>query len=622
MDGEKGGLNQGDSNRPAAGSDPRVPTSPDNELAPSDAAPPNAPLTQSLQFRLARAISIAVAAMATVAGILSFRATLHETHEFQDEILEQAAELLARDSGKAAKILLSEGACFETDDDEEGLIIQHLPRNSESRNSDSAGSDKEPGKDGRKQDEKGSSDEQSDNTEKKLREKQREKHDDDDDDEPRCLPLPASLKSGFHPIRHRGEDYRVYIQKLKDGSRIAVSQETQIRDQLAQQSALYTTLPILILVPLLIVLVLILLRLMLKPLAALARTVEARRDDELQPLSAQGLPSEITPLVTAINGLLARTGAAMAAQRRFVADAAHELRSPFAALSLQAERLKTAPMSAEAAERLGTLRAGIERGRHLLDQLLSLARAQQARPMPGLEQAAPDTGTSRQAPPAYGKGAVTGAEAGPHIHPRAVATDKAATGIAVLPVVQQVLADLLPLADEKRLNLGMLEAEPQPGGMGASTSGGQASNYRPAVSGEAGPDATGASDTLRTGRPTACPRVLADELSLYTLLRNLVDNAIRYTPAEGQIDLLARADGLDGRQVLLVVEDSGPGIAPEERTRVLDPFHRVLGTGVQGSGLGLSIVQTLVSNLNGSLALKDAQAFASGLRVEVRLPAA
>ena len=507
-------------------------------------------LSQSLQFRLARAISLAVAAMATVAGILSFRATLHEVHEFQDEILEQAAELLGPESGQAIPSLPVQG-CLQTDDDEEGLIIQRLP--ALPKGSQDGKDRKQPSttdivtKDSLTNDKSAASSGSSDATRSSA---SRDK--DDDDDEARCLPLPATLKNGFHAFRNQNLDYRVYVHRLRDGSRIAVSQETRIRDQIARQSALYATLPLLLLVPVLLAVMLMLIRLMLRPLAELSRTVDARQEHDLKPLPKTDLPTELQPFVNAINGLLGRTGAAMESQRRFVADAAHELRSPLAALSLQAERLHAAPMSSEATERLETLQAGIRRSRHLLEQLLLLARAQNTRWVQGQAAA-----TAASAP--------------------AVVT--------VLPVMRRVLEDLLPLADQKRLNLG-ISAPP-----GATHD-------------------TEADEQIR---------VAADEMALYTLLRNLVDNAIRYTPAGGQIDLWVDQCGTE---VVMAVQDDGPGIPAEERARVVDPFYRVLGTGESGSGLGLSIVDTLVGNLKGRLRLDDAVGHAHGLRAEVTLPAA
>ena len=507
-------------------------------------------LSQSLQFRLARAISLAVAAMATVAGILSFRATLHEVHEFQDEILEQAAELLGPESGQATASLPVQG-CLQTDDDEEGLIIQRLP--ALLKGSQDGKDRKQPSatdtvtKDSLTNDKPSASSGSSDATRSSA---SRDK--DDDDDEARCLPLPATLKNGFHAFRHQNLEYRVYVHRLRDGSRIAVSQETRIRDQIARQSALYATLPLLLLVPVLLAVTLMLVRLMLRPLAELSRTVNARQEHDLQPLPKTDLPTELQPFVNAINGLLGRTSAAMESQRRFVADAAHELRSPLAALSLQAERLHAAPMSPEATERLETLQAGIRRSRHLLEQLLLLARAQNAR---------------------WGQGQP------------AATTASASAAVAVLPVMRRVLEDLLPLADQKGLNLGISAA--------------------PGVTHDAEADER--------------IRVAADEMALYTLLRNLVDNAIRYTPAGGQIDLWVDRHGTE---VVMAVQDDGPGIPAEERARVVDPFYRVLGTGESGSGLGLSIVDTLVGNLKGRLRLDDAVGHAHGLRAEVTLPAA
>lgn len=513
-------------------------------------------LSQSLQFRLARAISLAVAAMATVAGILSFRATLHEVHEFQDEILEQAAELLGPESGQAIPSLPVQG-CLQTDDDEEGLIIQRLPalpkgsQDRKDRNQPSATDTDTDTKDSLTNDASATSFKASDGA-RPSGSRDKDKDEDDDDDEARCLPLPATLKNGFHAFRNRNLDYRVYVHRLRDGSRIAVSQETRIRDQIARQSARYATLPLLLLVPVLLAVMLMLIRLMLRPLAELSRTVDARQEHDLQPLPKTGLPSELQPFVNAINGLLGRTGAAMESQRRFVADAAHELRSPLAALSLQAERLHAAPMSSEATERLETLQAGIRRSRHLLEQLLLLARAQNAR---------------------WGQGQA------------AATVASAPAAVAVLPVMRRVLEDLLPLADQKGLNLGISTAP------GATHD-------------------TEADEQIR---------VAADEMALYTLLRNLVDNAIRYTPASGQIDLWVDRRGT---QVVMAVQDDGPGIPAEERARVVDPFYRVLGTGESGSGLGLSIVDTVVSNLKGRLRLGDAVGHTHGLLAEVMLPAA
>jgi len=193
----------------------------------------------------------------------------------------------------------------------------------------------------------------------------------------------------------------------------------------------------------------------------------------------------------------------MTTQRRFVADAAHELRSPLTALSLQAERLASVEMPSLARERLQLLRRGIERGRKLIDQLLGLASAQSA------------------------------------INGR-VET------VSVHGVYRRVLEDLLPLAEDKAIDIGL----------------------------EGGPDR----------------QVLISQEDLLTLVKNLVDNAIRYTPQGGRVDLSV-AQVQD--EILLQFSDSGPGIAVAERERVFDPFHRGLGSDEVGSGLGLAIVKAI-----------------------------
>ena len=164
-------------------------------------------LSQSLQFRLARAISLAVAAMATVAGILSFRATLDEVHEFQDEILEQAAELLGPESGQATASLPVQG-CLQTDDDEEGLIIQRLP--ALPKDGQDRKDRKQPSvtdtvtKDSRANDGPATSVRPSGATrtsDAKLSSGSRNKDEDDDDDEARCLPLPMAALLMALPAR-------------------------------------------------------------------------------------------------------------------------------------------------------------------------------------------------------------------------------------------------------------------------------------------------------------------------------------------------------------------------------------------------------------------------------------
>ena len=203
----------------------------------------------------------------------------------------------------------------------------------------------------------------------------------------------------------------------------------------------------------------------------------------------------------------------MDSQRRFVADAAHELRSPMTALSLQAERLAANEMPPQARERLQPLSLGIERSRQLIDQLLSLAAAQ-------------------------------------------FASQRPQTSVSVHAVYRRVLEDLLPLAERKQLDIGV----------------------------------EGVEDV----------QVMINEMDLFTLVKNLTDNAIRYTPEGGKIDLCV--DLIQGN-ARLQIKDTGPGIALEEQARIFDPFYRSLGSGETGSGLGLSIVKAIAERIGARVEL-------------------
>ena len=170
--------------------------------------------------------------------------------------------------------------------------------------------------------------------------------------------------------------WRFVISGGDRGLRIAVGQQTAVRNEIANKSALRTVAPLLSLIVLLPLVIGATVRRMLRPLKSIADDLERRSEANWNEIPDVGLPLEIRPFVVAIKRLLARVAESVAVQRRFLADAAHELRSPLTALSLQAERLEAADMSAEARIRLEALRRGILRTRRLLDQLLALARAQ------------------------------------------------------------------------------------------------------------------------------------------------------------------------------------------------------------------------------------------------------
>lgn len=294
-----------------------------------------------------------------------------------------------------------------------------------------------------------------------------------------------------------------------------------------------TLLPFLIVTPVLLLLVANLVRKMFRPIAVLAAEIDQRAEQDLQPVNQDHLPVEVRPFIVAINRLLKRVAKSMEGQRRFVADAAHELRSPLTAMSLQAERLADADMSAPARDSLATLRQGIARGRNLLDQLLTLAKVQAMPDLPG-------------------------------------------SPISVQAIYRRVLEDLLPMAQAKDIDIGV----------------------------------EGDQDAL----------VMMSELDLTAVVKNLVDNAIRYTPIGGKVDLSITRKS---RLATLQIKDSGPGIPAGERMRVFDAFYRSLGSNESGSGLGLSIVKTIADRVGAEIWLSDANEKApSGLCVSATIPIA
>ncbi len=443
-------------------------------------------LNESIQLKLSFSLSLCILVVAVVAGIFSFVSAFDEAHELQDSTLRQIAALFDRqhfplpppgDNGRA-----------NDSDEESRVIVQYLADGVQAIGKGDAGM---------------------------------------------SLPLPITLSDGLHTLDVGGEPFRVLVRTTAGGVRIAVAQETGIRDEIARHSALRTLMPFLILVPILLLIVADLVRKMFRPIAALSAEIDQRAEQELHAVGEDHLPVEVRPFVVAINRLLTRVAQSMDAQRRFVADAAHELRSPLTAISLQAERLAEAEMSDLARERLATLQRGIERGRNLLDLLLTLAKV----------QATPDV-------------------------PKAP--------VSVQSIYRRVLEDLMPLAEAKRIDIG--------------------------VEGEQ--DA----------------RVCVSELDMIAVVKNLVDNAIRYTLEGGRVDLSVAT--LEGRAVLRI-QDNGPGIPLAERERVFDPFYRTLGSDQVGSGLGLSIVKTVSGRIGAEIQLGFSdEVKGSGLCVCILIPLA
>ena len=344
--------------------------------------------------------------------------------------------------------------------------------------------------------------------------------------------LPSRAVLGLADITVDGERWRSFAVGTRDRV-IQVAQPARIRQGLAADAAWRSVLPLLAVGPLLAVAMGWLITRSLRPLQRLATQVRARDAEALAPLPEHELPAEAAPLVQSLNALLARLGQALDSQRAFVADAAHELRSPLTALKLQAQGVRRAPDDASRQAAIDALVTGVDRAARLVEQLLALARSE-----PG-------------APPV------------------------AHAPVALAPLLQTLLADLAPLAESRNIQLSLdAPADPQ-----AST-------------------------------------VAGDAAALAILARNLIDNALRYTPPGGEVlvSVVPQSECM-----LLRVEDSGPGIPTAERDRVFDRFVRgAQNGGNSGSGLGLAIVRAIAERHGAHVTLADAAL--GGLRVEVALP--
>ena len=306
------------------------------------------------------------------------------------------------------------------------------------------------------------------------------------------------------------------------------------RDEIAEEIAEHLIKPILYALPALALALGIAVTLSLRPLNTLANEVARRDPERLDPLPETG-PQEIAPLVTRLNALFARIVRTLDSERRFTADAAHELRTPLAAIVAQAQVASAARDEAERAHALTQLAVSAERASRLIDQLLTLARM----------ESAPQTGQT-------------------------------------LCRLDELLLESAvahgPEAISKGIALEISEREPAP--------------------------------------------VRGDAVLLRVLLRNLIDNALRYTPADGRVVLSVQVTAAG---VQLCVTDSGPGIAPAQRPHALQRFVRLAGQELAGSGLGLAIVQRIAEVHGARLHLADGLPGSApgqhGLAVRVVFPA-
>tara|TARA_R110002050_G_scaffold75275_1_gene161449 strand:- start:1337 stop:2677 length:1341 start_codon:yes stop_codon:yes gene_type:complete len=435
----------------------------------------------SLKTRLSYWISAAILSVAIIAASFTFSSAFEEAHELQDDVLQQMAVLFDRYSLTPNDSTLTP---LSQDQLEFQVSVQLLGDNPASNPITK-----------------------------------------------NILALPSNLTDGFHTVNLATQSWRVFVRTLSSSQRIAVAQETAIRDNIAFETALHTLMPLLVLIPILLLLLGYILGKILSPISILAHDVDRQTEHDLQLIPTTQLPSEIVPFVEAINRLLSKNSQVITSQKRFIADAAHELRSPITALSLQAQRLQQTELTDDARQKLNALQAGISRSIHLLEQLLSMARQQDN----SIQQ-----------------------------HQRT----------SLKTVFTEVIEELYPLVEAKEIDLGFSQD----------------------------------SDAQLNANP----------VRLKTLIHNLIDNAIRYTPSGGKVDLsiIETEQGIE-----MTIKDTGPGIANTEVQKVFEPFYRILGSNEYGSGLGLAIVASIVQQMDAKISLTPADPVNNcGLCVTVKFP--
>ena len=350
------------------------------------------------------------------------------------------------------------------------------------------------------------------------------------------LPKPNQIKGSSYQVHIRDDEMRglevrvayTWIRLDAIGTAPALVQVAETREKrsvLAAEIIKGVMLPQFALLPLAVLLVWLALVRGIKPLKQLEERIRQRKPDDLSPLDDKAVPMEVAPLVVSVNDLLERLKDSIATQKRFLADAAHQLKTPLAGLRMQADLAQRSGSSEEdlkkSLQQIG--RASVQATR-TVNQLLSLARAE-----------------------------------GGGTHLPWQSCDMAA-------LCSDVLQDCLPSAMDKGLDLGY--------------------------------------EGVEVGRPGA--QVQGNPTLLKEMVRNLVENAIHYTPSTperpGVITVRVLVDPY-GKALVMQVEDNGPGIPLPERDLVFQPFYRALGTNVDGSGLGLPIVKGIAQQHGATISI-------------------
>ncbi len=421
-------------------------------------------MKRSMQRHLSLMLGSAVLLAGLAAAMASFGFAYFEAKEFQDDMLRQIATLSVSSAidSTSSDTQRQERSDKIINDPESRVAVIHLPR------------------------------------------------------DPRPGWLAQDLSSGFHTLNIGAERLRIFIRDRPPGKRIVVAQSTDVRDEIAINSALRTLIPLLLLLPVLAWLIVRIVRSELAPITQLSKSLDEQPANRPHPLPFDALPDEITPFVQAINRLLERVNHLMGQQRRFIADAAHELRTPLTALSIQVQNVQQASSLETVRKRVAPLQAGIERARQLTEQLLNLARTQ--------------AGTNGE------------------------------TTINISTMARELIAEYLPMAEAKCIDLGLEEIAP------------------------------------------LCLRASPEALRL--ILKNALENALKYTPEGGEVTLRLLSDS---DKAVIEIIDNGPGIPSSEREHVFDAFYRMPTTVGEGSGLGLTIAREAAIRLGATVSLHERQ---------------
>ena len=408
---------------------------------------------RSLQGELTRWIAAATLLICTLGGITTGLLAYFEAKDLQDEVLLQVAQLVSDVGINAPRVL-------EYDFEESTIIAQSLNSNG-------------------------------------------------------LLSIPGSHANGFVTVEANDISWRALVITKPSGERFAVAQQTELIEEIAWANVVSAILPIGILAIILMGLIHWIIAKRMKPISTLARQTDAQTVNALNPLGTQSVPMEIVPFIEAINRLLRRTKQTIHRQRRFIADASHELRTPITALSLLAENSNNAQSESEQLKHRNLIQQGLDRLNNLVNQLLNLTRLQNT-----------DSQTAEY--------------------------------VQFDDIVKDVLVMLHPLAEQKNIDLGIVQASPA------------------------------TVENINKG--------------LAQLVENAIANAIRYTPQGGRIDV---GVNVENSLVEFTVTDTGPGINEAEMEAVLTPFYRGKNQMEDGSGLGLAICSEIAKLQKGKIALSN-----------------